>query len=153
MPGWLAGWPAARCRANVQRGRADRRRAPVRLPSPAPKRDVIRSGAQVLADAADALFSWQVHLRASVRVSPSSATAGSGTVVLLGLRAGPVQIGAPCRVVYVVNEPDRQGFAYGTLLGHPERGEEAFLIERHGGGAVTFTITAFSRPATLLATA
>ena len=35
----------------------------------------------------------------------------------------------PARVVYVVDEPARRGFAYGTLHGHPESGEEAFLVE------------------------
>ena len=39
---------------------------------------------------------------------------GSEVIVHLG----PVR--APCRVVYVVDEPDRRGFAYGTLPGHPE---------------------------------
>lgn len=39
---------------------------------------MIGSGAHVLADAANALFSWQVHRRAGVRVSPSSATAEPG---------------------------------------------------------------------------
>ena len=52
---------------------------------------------------------------------------------------------------YVTNQPDRQGFAYGTLPGHPECGEEAFIVEQHDDGAVTFAITAFSRPATLQA--
>jgi uncharacterized protein (UPF0548 family) len=73
--------------------------------------------------------------------------------VLLGLRAGPILIGAPCRVIYVVREPHRCGFAYGTLPGHPERGEEAFIIEQRSDGTVTFTITAFSRPAAPLAKA
>jgi uncharacterized protein (UPF0548 family) len=115
------------------------------------RRAVIGSGAQVFAAAARELLGWQVHLRAGLRVSPSSATAGLGAVVVLGLGAGPFRMSAPCRVVYIVNEPDRRGFAYGTLPGHPECGEEAFLVERHDDGAVTFTITAFSRPATLRA--
>jgi uncharacterized protein (UPF0548 family) len=63
------------------------------------------------------------------------------------------RIGAPCRVVYLINEPGKRGFAYGTLPGHPERGEEAFLIEQHHDGTVSFIITAFSRPATPLARA
>lgn len=46
--------------------------------------------------------------------------------------------------------PDRAGFAYGTLPGHPESGEEAFVVSRAPDG-VRFTITAFSRPATWLA--
>jgi uncharacterized protein (UPF0548 family) len=53
--------------------------------------------------------------------------------------------------VYVIDEPRRRGFAYGTLPGHPECGEEAFLLERHDDGRVTFTIIAFSRPAHALA--
>lgn len=117
------------------------------------RRAVIGSGGTVFTEAADALVSWRAHVRAGLRVSPSSATAEPGTVVLLGLGAGPIRIGAPCRVVYTVDEPGRRGFAYGTLPGHPECGEEAFIISQHTGGTVTFTITAFSRPATVLARA
>ena len=73
--------------------------------------------------------------------------------MLRGRGPGPLRIGAPCRVVYVVDEPGRRGFAYGTLPGHPERGEEAFLIRQHDDGTVIFTITAFSTPATPLAKA
>lgn len=114
---------------------------------------VIGSGSQQFTNAATALFSWQAHLRAGLRVSVSSPTAGPGTVVLLGLGAGRLQVRAPCRVVYVTGEPGRRGFAYGTLPGHPERGEEAFIIQQHDDGTVTFTITAFSKPATSLAKA
>lgn len=114
---------------------------------------LIGSGPQAFAGAADALLSWQVYLRAGLRVSASSAIAVPGTVVLLGLGTGHIRIGAPCRVVYLTSEPGRRGFAYGTLPGHPERGEEAFLVEQHHDGTVTFTITAFSKPATPLAKA
>jgi uncharacterized protein (UPF0548 family) len=55
--------------------------------------------------------------------------------------------------VYAVDEPDRRGFGYGTLPGHPECGEEAFIIERHADDTVSFTIVAFSRPASRLAKA
>lgn len=54
--------------------------------------------------------------------------------------------GSACRIVYVVDEPGAFGFAYGTLPAHPEQGEEAFVVRRDAGGAVTFAITAFSRP-------
>lgn len=53
---------------------------------------------------------------------------------------------APCRVIYVVDEPNRKGFAYGTLPGHPESGEEAFIVEQTDDGSVWLTIRAFSRP-------
>lgn len=49
--------------------------------------------------------------------------------------------------MYVVDEVDRFGFGYGTLMEHPEIGEEAFIVEREAADRVHFTITAFSRPA------
>ena len=66
------------------------------------------------------------------------------------LGIGRVALRIPCRVVYVINEPNRIGFAYGTLPGHPVAGEELFLVQRDDLGRVTFTLSAFSRPATTL---
>ena len=76
---------------------------------------------------------------------------GSVAVIRLGL--GILSVDAPVRVVYVVDEPQRAGFAYGTLPGHPECGEEAFIVELHEDEQVTFSITAFARPSSLLARA
>jgi uncharacterized protein (UPF0548 family) len=53
---------------------------------------------------------------------------------------------AACRIVYVVDEADRFGFAYGTLPAHPEQGEESFLVQRDAEGTIRFVVTAFSRP-------
>jgi uncharacterized protein (UPF0548 family) len=56
----------------------------------------------------------------------------------------------PCRVVYVDAPPDRQtvSFAYGTLRGHAECGEERFQVSFDAGTeAVSYEISAFSRPA------
>ena len=53
----------------------------------------------------------------------------------------------PVRVVRVVDEPGRRGFAYGTLPGHPERGEESFVVQLADDGTVFFHLRAFSRPA------
>jgi uncharacterized protein (UPF0548 family) len=111
------------------------------------------SGAEVFTAAADALAVWQVHARAGLSVAASSPAAEQGSVLVLGLSLAAVRVGAPCRVVYVIDEPARRGFAYGTLPGHPERGEEAFIICQDQDAAVTFTVTAFSRPASPLARA
>jgi uncharacterized protein (UPF0548 family) len=70
-----------------------------------------------------------------------------GDSVVLGIPFGPFRVHAPARVVYVVNEPNRKGFAYGTLPGHPESGEEAFIVEQTDDGSVWLQISAFSRPA------
>lgn len=111
------------------------------------------AGPQVFAAAADALAGWQMHGRAGLCVVASSPAAEPGSVLLLGLHLAAIRIAAPCRVVYVISESARRGFAYGTLPGHPERGEEAFIISQHEDATVTFTITAFSRPASPLAKA
>jgi uncharacterized protein (UPF0548 family) len=114
---------------------------------------VIGNGAGTFGAAAAELLNWQAHLRAGLRVTASTATAEPGTVVLLGIGVGPLRMRAPCRVIYTVTEPHRQGFAYGTLPGHPESGEEAFTLSQRDDGLVVFTITAFSRPATTAARA
>lgn len=100
--------------------------------------------------AARALLTWQVHARAGLAVAASDQRVTPGGVVRLRLGVGRLALVAPCRVVYLIDEPHRRGFAYGTLPGHPECGEESFVLDR-GGDAMTFTITAFSRPASTLA--
>ncbi len=97
---------------------------------------VIGSGQEAFAAAAAALLTWQAHLRAGLQVCASTAGAEPGSVVLLGAGAGPIRVHAPCRVVYVTDELARRGFAYGTLPGHPETGEEAFLVSRPDDGTV-----------------
>ena len=56
-----------------------------------------------------------------------------------------------CRIVYVIDEVDRFGFAYGTLTEHVEIGEERFTVEFHReSGEVWYDILAFSRPGNFL---
>lgn len=103
------------------------------------------------ARAAEELMTWQVHERAGLSVACSAPVVAVGEVVQMRLGWRGVAVRIPCRVVSAVDEPHRCGFAYGTLVGHPESGEERFWVERDGDGAVTFTIEAFSRPASTLA--
>ncbi len=70
-----------------------------------------------------------------------------GDSVVLGIPFGPFHVTAPARVVYVVDDLRRKGFAYGTLPGHPESGEESFIVEQTDDGSVWLEISAFSRPA------
>ena len=56
------------------------------------------------------------------------------------------------RIVYVIDEPNRFGFAYGTLTDHVESGEERFSVELdRTTGEVWYDLFAFSRPAHPLA--
>jgi uncharacterized protein (UPF0548 family) len=103
------------------------------------------------AAAAAGLLTFEMHRLAGLRPQASTPRAAVGTDVTCRFGLGPVGLRVPTRVVWVVDEPDRAGFGYGTRPGHPERGEEAFLVERGDGGAVRFTVRAFSLPATWFA--
>jgi uncharacterized protein (UPF0548 family) len=104
----------------------------------------IGSGRARFEAAADAVLNWGMQRGAGLRVQATTPVAQVGTDVLG--RLGPMSV--PCRVVYVVDEPDRRGFAYGTLPGHPESGEELFSVRRDPATeAVYAEVTAFSRPA------
>src|SRR5690606_5367331 len=96
-------------------------------------------------------FAWQMHRRAGLTVRASTDRITSGTVAILRLGIGPLGIDAPVRVLHVVDEPRRKGFAYGTLEGHPESGHEEFMLELQDDDNVDFTISTVWRPASLLA--
>lgn len=87
-----------------------------------------------------ALLGWQLQLGSRFAVSAEASPLELGTVAVL--RLGPIQ--APVRVVAVRSEPDLVGFAYGTLPGHPEVGEEAFWLRRDGDRVVG-VVSALSR--------
>jgi uncharacterized protein (UPF0548 family) len=107
-------------------------------------RTEIGAGDEVFRRAADAVLTFTMHRRAGTRIGTDAPRAAPGVRLTVGL--GPFTV--PCEVVYVLDEPDRAGFGYGTLPGHQEQGEEAFVVQRDGQGRVWFTVVAFSRPAT-----
>jgi uncharacterized protein (UPF0548 family) len=104
-------------------------------------------GPQVFERSRNQLMAWGVQRGAGLVVESDAARAETGAALTVRLGRGQFAVVAPCRVVYTIQEPDRVGFAYGTLVGHPERGEELFLVERQADDSVTLTIRAFSRPA------
>jgi uncharacterized protein (UPF0548 family) len=104
---------------------------------------LIGQGREAFETASAALLSWRMHERAGVRrlAGPDVAIVGRDVAFRwLVLRF-------ECRVVAVIDEPHRGGFAYGTLARHPECGEERFVVELDPHSQdVTATITAFSKP-------
>ena len=109
------------------------------------KSAVIGHGRPRFEQAAARVMRWGMLRGAGVRVDASSEVAAVGSEVLVGL--GPLH--APCRVVYVVDDADRRGFAYGTLPGHPESGEELFAVRYDPAtDDVNAEVVAFSRHAT-----
>ncbi|MDP9168351.1 MAG: DUF1990 domain-containing protein [Actinomycetota bacterium] len=106
---------------------------------------VIGHGRDRYEEAAQKVMRWGMLRGAGLTVTASTEVAAVGSEVIVGL--GPVR--APCRVVYVVDEPDRRGFAYGTLPGHAESGEELFAVRFDPAEeSVHAEISAFSRHAT-----
>ena len=99
--------------------------------------------------AAAQLMSWRIHEAAGLTVSASSPRVEPDAVVEMFLGPRWMRIRAVCRVVYVIAEPDHVGFAYGTLPGHAESGEESFILD-HRDGQPRFTVRAFSHPASRL---
>jgi uncharacterized protein (UPF0548 family) len=107
---------------------------------------VVGRGEAAFAAAAGDLMHWQVQRGAGLVVRASE-TVTVDEVVWMGLGVGPVKVGFRCRVVDVIDEPRRKGFSYGTLRGHPERGEEAFVLVWRDDDAVELQVIAFSKPA------
>jgi uncharacterized protein (UPF0548 family) len=109
------------------------------------KSAVIGSGRSRFEGAAEKGMRWGMLRGAGLRVEATTEVAAVGSEVIVHL--GPLR--APCRVVYVVDEPDRRGFAYGTLPGHAETGEERFVVRYDPGTDQVYAdVTAFSRHAT-----
>lgn len=99
-------------------------------------------GDGVFTAAAAALRSWEMHRGAGLRVRASGPVAVG---VRADQRLGPIH--APCEVVWVVDEPNRWGFGYGTLPGHPESGEESFVVARDpASDVVRVEVGSISRP-------
>ena len=106
---------------------------------------------QAVFDAARAaLQRWQQFRLGWVDVwSPETPLEVGQIVVIMGRAVGFWWLN-PCRIVYTVDESgstSKFGFAYGTLPGHVESGEERFLIEWHRDtNQVFYDILAFSKP-------
>jgi uncharacterized protein (UPF0548 family) len=69
----------------------------------------------------------------------------SGLTAELSIPAFGRRFIAPIRVVLVIDEPTKAGFAYGTLRGHPEEGEESFVVTHEPDDSVWLTVRSFSR--------
>jgi uncharacterized protein (UPF0548 family) len=123
-------------------------------------RERIGSGDEVFRRAGEALLHWRMHRAAGLPMTATDTPPEIGTNSLgrmgPGLLVGRLRtlsplsmigLPVPCRVVWTVDEPDRIGFAYGTLEGHPASGEESFVVTRDADG-VQFTVRAYSRAGT-----
>jgi len=112
---------------------------------------VLGKGEAVFESAKLAIRGWAPFHLPWIRVFPQAEPA-NGVIVAVVARIFGVWWTNVSRVIYTIDEPDRFGFAYGTLPFHAETGEELFLVERSRGSAeVSYRILAFSKPHHVLA--
>lgn len=88
---------------------------------------------------------WGVKTRSGFTVS-SAASVRPGDQIDVTAHLFGFSVIEPVEVVEVVEGPDRVGFSYRTLPGHPVSGEEAFVVSRHGD-EVRLTVRSLTRAA------
>lgn len=109
-------------------------------------RTVLGAGDATFARSCAAVRAWCMFDLDWVELCWPDASIRKGSTVGLLARLPGLHTLSACRIVYVIEEVNRFGFGYGTLPGHPARGEERFLIERDAHGEVCYELLAFSRP-------
>jgi uncharacterized protein (UPF0548 family) len=97
--------------------------------------------------AREALAAWRMFPRDWTRVIHAEREFRAGQTVAVLIRVFGLWWLNAARIVYVIDDFERQfGFAYGTLPGHVECGEERFLVERDEEDAVWYDLRAISQP-------
>jgi uncharacterized protein (UPF0548 family) len=112
---------------------------------------VVGRGRDAFDRAVAAVFDWRAQRAVGLRVRASGPASEPRTVVVLTAGLPWFGYDIPCRVIWAQTSGQVQGFGYGTLPGHPESGEEAFLVELTDDGEVLFRTRVFSRLASPLA--
>ncbi len=113
---------------------------------------LLGTGRDMFERAKQAVREWKMFDFPWIRLVSDETPIETGrTVAIIAEHLGFYSVNA-ARIVYTIDEPDRFGFAYGTLTEHAEIGEERFLIEFDAEtGNVWYDLFAFSRPGSTLA--
>jgi uncharacterized protein (UPF0548 family) len=104
------------------------------------------AGGKIFRRAITLLKNWRQFELGWVTIVPRGVTLEVGASVAIKARAFGTWSLSASRVVYLIEEPRRFGFAYGTLPDHVECGEERFLMEWLPDDSVWYDILAFSKP-------
>ncbi|WP_404285687.1 DUF1990 family protein [Glutamicibacter arilaitensis] len=94
--------------------------------------------------ASEQVLRWGIKTRSGFSVIPAAPVA-VGQRPIIKVKVPGIKILEPVEVIFVVVAPDRVGFAYRTLAGHPVSGEECFVIEQRAGGNF-LTIRSLTKP-------
>lgn len=107
---------------------------------------VLGKGDTVWRKAKTVLLNWQQFPLPWTKIYPNTTELKKGAIVVVLFQLFGIWWRNSAKIVYVIDEVNRFGFAYGTLPGHIERGEEVFWVERNEEGIVSYHIRAFSKP-------
>jgi uncharacterized protein (UPF0548 family) len=115
-------------------------------------RSEIVRGPNAFETARHALRQWKHFDLGWVRVANPEAPIRTGELVAVEAHSLGLWSINISRILYVIDEPDRFGFGYGTTPMHVERGEERFLLEfDSASGILSYDLLAVSEPAHWLA--
>jgi uncharacterized protein (UPF0548 family) len=113
------------------------------------------SGENTFARAKKAIRNWTMYRLEWTRLCPPNSPIIVGKVVCVVVNHGFCWSLNPCRIIYTLEEKgkiERFGFAFGTLPGHSEEGEERFVVEwNRADDSVWFELLSFARPHHILA--
>ena len=113
---------------------------------------VIGQGEAAYLRAVEGLKSWKMFPAAWTRIHAKEAGQRKDSVIAVVFQLLGMYWRSAARIVYEVEEGatpgivKRSGFAYGTLPGHVECGEERFTVALCESGDVVYELCAFSRP-------
>lgn len=107
---------------------------------------LLGEGEEVFEAAKEGLLNWIMFPKAWVVNYPNPFPFEEGMEVALAFNLWGTWWFNSCRIQYLIDEPNRFGFAYGTLLNHIESGEEVFWVEKRPNNEVWYNIQAFSKP-------
>lgn len=109
-------------------------------------RQRLGSGEATFARAKDAIRGWVMFPSPLAFIEPLPVPIEVGAQAGVLIHALGLWWLNAARIVYVIDEPRRFGFAYGTLPGHVESGEERFCVEWLADDSVWYDLRAFSQP-------
>ena len=96
--------------------------------------------------AKEAVRKWKMFPGDWAFITPADTPLRPGEVLAMTARVMGFWWLNSCRIVYIIDNERQFGFAYGTLPGHAECGEELFIVEKDDRGNVRYTLRAFSQP-------
>jgi uncharacterized protein (UPF0548 family) len=107
---------------------------------------VVGHGQHDFAQAKIALTQWVHFPKHWTPIIPESTPIETGQTVTVNFYLMGLWWTNAARIVYVEDQPQQFGFAYGTLPSHIERGEELFRVSMDEQARVWYEIRAFSQP-------